>query len=32
LVNSATTNIRAEDLLRFLRHVHGDPLLADLGA
>ncbi len=32
LVNSATTNIRSEDLLRFLRHVHGDPLLADLGA
>lgn len=32
LVNTATTNIRAADLLRFLRHCHGEPLLAELGA
>lgn len=31
LVNTATTNIRAADLLRFLREVHGDPLVAELG-
>lgn len=32
LVNTATTNIRAADLLRFLRHCHGEPMLAELGA
>ncbi|MBI1244408.1 MAG: prolyl-tRNA synthetase associated domain-containing protein [Alphaproteobacteria bacterium] len=31
LVNTATTNIRTADLLRFLRHVHDDPLVAELG-
>lgn len=31
LVNTATTNIRADDLLRFLRHVHGEPMVAQLG-
>ncbi|MBI3505640.1 MAG: prolyl-tRNA synthetase associated domain-containing protein [Proteobacteria bacterium] len=31
LVNTATTNIRAADLLAFLRRHHGEPLLAPLG-
>lgn len=30
LVNTATTNIASGDLLAFLRHVHGEPLLAEL--
>jgi Ala-tRNA(Pro) deacylase len=32
LVNTATTNIAAGDLLEFLRHCHGEPALVDLGA
>lgn len=31
LVNTATTNIPASDLVKFLRHVHADPVLAELG-
>lgn len=31
LVNTATTNIPAAALVKFLRHVHADPLLAELG-
>jgi Ala-tRNA(Pro) deacylase len=31
LVNSATTNISAAGLMKFLRHVHGEPMLAQLG-
>jgi Ala-tRNA(Pro) deacylase len=31
LVNTATTNIAAVDLLKFLRHVHAEPVLAALG-
>jgi Ala-tRNA(Pro) deacylase len=30
LVNTATTNIAAADLLAFLRHVHADPAVVDL--
>ncbi|MBL8831282.1 MAG: prolyl-tRNA synthetase associated domain-containing protein [Rhodospirillales bacterium] len=30
LVNTATTNIKAADLLRFLRHCHGEPLVVPL--
>jgi len=32
LVYTATTNIASGDLLAFLRHVHGEPLLAELDA
>jgi Ala-tRNA(Pro) deacylase len=32
LVNTATTNIASRDLLAYLRHVHGEPLLAELDA
>jgi Ala-tRNA(Pro) deacylase len=32
LVNTETTNIAAADLMKFLRHVHGEPALAELGA
>ncbi|MBL8653971.1 MAG: prolyl-tRNA synthetase associated domain-containing protein, partial [Alphaproteobacteria bacterium] len=32
LVNTATTNIASGDLLAFLRHVHGEPVLAELDA
>ncbi|MCM0019588.1 MAG: prolyl-tRNA synthetase associated domain-containing protein, partial [Tagaea sp.] len=31
LVNTATTNIVATDLSKFLRNVHAEPMLADLG-
>ncbi|MFM8799432.1 MAG: prolyl-tRNA synthetase associated domain-containing protein [Tagaea sp.] len=32
LVNTATTNIAAGDLLAFLRRVHGEPALVELGS